>query len=78
MGHMPIWDLQDDRLFQVLSEGQLLPIEDLEKVLPGIGQFRDLLLELALRLRETRRYCQFSAVEGKVDAGRVLEILDGH
>lgn len=75
---LPIFDLEDDRLFQVLSEGQLLPVEDLEKVLPGIGLFRDLLLELALRLREVRRYCKFSAVDGKVDAGRVLEILDGH
>lgn len=76
--NLPIFDMQDDRLFQVLSEGQLLPVNELEKAIPGISQFRDLILELALRLRETRRYCQFSAEGGKVDAERVLEILDGH
>jgi hypothetical protein len=54
----------------------------LEKTHPPIAAMLDELLEVALRIRALRQYCLNAPVSigkasGKVDAERVIQILDG-
>ena len=72
----PILDFSDAQLEQLIGDGMLMDVKD-----PVLAELRDLLLELALRIREIRRYAKLESTEHNghqwVRADRVIEMLDG-
>jgi hypothetical protein len=76
----PILDLSDDQLYQIITHGMSMNLEEIDKVMPGISDLRDLMCELALRLREVRRLAKLGAesINGQqwVRADALLRLLD--
>ena len=72
----PILDFTDGQLEQLLGQGMLMDIKD-----PILAELRDLLLELALRVREIRRHAKLGATEHNgtmwVRAETVMQLIDG-
>jgi hypothetical protein len=72
----PILDFTDAQLEQLIGDGMLMDIKD-----PVMMEIRDLLLELALRIREIRRHVKLESTEHNghhwVRADRMMELLDG-
>lgn len=70
----PIFDAADDELYVALTGAMTMNIDD-----PLMANFRDLVCELALRIREVRRHCKFEATEHNghhwVRADRILELM---
>lgn len=75
-GRKPILDFSDAQLEQLVGDAMLMNVKD-----PVLAELRDLLLELALRIREIRRYAKLESTEHNgcswVRADRILEMLDG-
>ena len=70
----PIFDSADDGLVGAISQAMIMDFDD-----PGKALFRDMLCELALRVREVRHHCKFEATEHNghqwVRADRILELM---
>jgi hypothetical protein len=72
----PLLDFTDGQLEQLLGEGMLMDLP------PGpLSELRDLVLELALRVREIRRHAKLESTTHDgvqwVRADRIMELLDG-
>lgn len=72
----PILDLTDGQLDALLTEGMIMQVDN-----PVMSELRDLVCELALRVREIRRAAKLGATEHNgimwVRADQILSLLDG-
>lgn len=71
----PILDFKDDELHQIITMGMMMQLP------PPLDELRDLMCELALRLREVRKFVKMNSksIDGKdyIRADQLLDILDG-
>jgi hypothetical protein len=69
-------DQSQENFLKFMQEGTTLSAQ-LETANPVLAKLVDELMELGMRIRTLRQYCLNGSDGGKVNAERVIQILDG-